>query len=470
MLEKFIQDRTLSCLPFPPNEGQTALLQSLSAFLVSPVIGADGLRSAFVLKGYAGTGKTSIVAALVKALRALQQPVVLLAPTGRAAKVLSAYSGQPAYTIHRHIYRQQQLGVERFSLADNRYRDTLFIIDEASMISARHEDSPFGTGQLLDDLVAYVYAGSGCRMLLSGDDAQLPPVGSSVSPALDAQYLAGYGLHVATCTLTQVARQALDSGILQNATALRTCLADLPLHLPDFPFVCTPDFRPVSGGEVLEVLEQCYREAGVEETLILTRSNRRTNLYNQGVRARLLWKEDEISAGDRVMVSKNNYYWSAAYDDLPFIANGDMLEIVRLRNMREMYGFRFADASLRSLDYDWEIDATVWIDTLNSDSPEANYTLQQTLFARIAEDYPELAHSRRKLVEAVYQSPYFNALQIRFAYAVTCHKAQGGQWKRVLIDAGNVPVGQRNADYCRWLYTAVTRATECVYWLCPYRE
>ena len=462
MIEKFVENRILQALPFAPNEGQRELLGMLSQFVICHDDTGSAKRPAFILRGYAGTGKTSIMAALVRAMDELRQPVVLLAPTGRAAKVLSRYSGKPAYTIHKCIYRQRQLGIEDFTLADNLRKRTLFIVDEASMISGQRDGSSFGTGMLLDDLVSFVYAGEGCRLLLLGDDAQLPPVGSSLSPALDAQYMAGYGLDVTTYTLTQVARQALDSGILANATRLREQIA---MQNTECTMQNGQDFHTLAGTEFLEELERAYREAGEEETIILTRTNRRTNLYNQGVRGRILWKEDEISTGDRLMVSKNNYFWSEQYEDLPFLANGDMLEIVRLRNTREMYGFRFADASLRALDYDWEIDVVLWLDTLTTDSPESNYTLQKTLFERIAEDYPELQRNKKKLIEAIYKSPYFNALQVRFAYAVTCHKAQGGQWKRVFIDTGNIPPEQRDTDYLRWLYTAVTRATESVYLL-----
>lgn len=463
MLEKFIQNRIAHALPFAPNQGQQELLSLLSRFLINGTSSDSTERKAFILRGYAGTGKTSIMAAVVKAMEELRQPVVLLAPTGRAVKVLSRYAGKAAYTIHKFIYRQRQLGIESFALSDNLRKHTLFIVDEASMISGQRDNPTFGTGMLLDDLVSYVYSGEGCRLLLLGDDAQLPPVGASLSPALDADYMAGYGLNVTTYTLTQVARQALDSGILQNATMLREQLAAHTAATEVWQE--SADFHELCGQDFLEQLERAYREVGDEETIILTRTNRRTNLYNQGIRTRILWKEDEISTGDRLMVSKNNYFWTAQYDNLPFLANGDIFSIKRLRNTREIYGFRFADASLHALDYDWEIDAVLWLDTLTTDSPEANYELQKTLFARIAEDYPELQHNRKKLTETIYQSPYYNALQVRFAYAVTCHKAQGGQWKRVFIDRGNVPDEQRDQNYTRWLYTAITRATEQVFLL-----
>ena len=457
MLENFIKNRIIHALPFVPNEGQVELLQLLTRFILS-----QKERKAFVLRGYAGTGKTSIMAALVKALGELQQSIVLLAPTGRAAKVLAHYAQKPAYTIHKYIYRQNKLGVDAFSLSDNLHKHTLFIVDEASMISGQRDNPTFGTGVLLQDLIKYVYAGEGCSMLLLGDDAQLPPVGSELSPALDVSYLLGYGLEITSYTLTQVARQALDSGILSNATAIREQISH-PQQA--FNYQYTSDFQLFNGSDFIDLLEQAYKEVGAEETIILTRTNRRTNLYNQGVRARILWKEDAISAGDRLMITKNNYFWTKDYEGIPFLANGDMMEIVRLRNWREMYGFHFVDASLRAIDYDWEIDLILWLDTLTTDSPEINQQLHRQLFERISEDYPELQRNRKKLVETIYESPYYNALQIRFAYAITCHKAQGGQWKRVFIDPSNIPTEERDTSYYRWLYTAITRARETIYLL-----
>ena len=447
-----------------PNEGQNALLDKLSRFIISPVE-----RKAFILLGYAGTGKTSMMAALVQAYKELQQKVVLLAPTGRAAKVLSRYAHTPAYTIHKFIYRQKKLGEEVFSLNDNLYKNTLFIVDEASMISGIRDNQTFGSGILLDDLVKYVYSGDGCSLLLLGDNAQLPPIGIELSPALREEYMAKYSLNITTHTLTEVARQALDSGILSNATTLRhvalnphnSAGKDMWGYLQQ-----SADLEMISGSDFIEKIEESYRDIGAEQTIILTRTNKRTNIYNQGIRARILWREEEIENGDRLMVSKNNYFWTEKYENLPFLANGDMLEISRLRNIREMYGFHFADAQLRALDYDWEIDAVIWLDTLHSDSPEMNNGLHRELFGRIAEDYPELAHNRKKLIETIYQSPYYNALQVRFAYAVTGHKSQGGQWKHVYIDP--YKGGELHADeegFYRWLYTAVTRASEKVYFI-----
>ncbi len=457
MLSDFILKRIRACLPYTPNDQQEELLTKLCQFLLS-----TEQERLFLLCGYAGTGKTSIVAGVVQALQSLQQRTVLLAPTGRAAKVLSAYSGQPAYTIHKQIYRQKAMGDSRFGLSYNAHKDTLFIVDEASMIanSSSADEQGFGTGRLLDDLLEYVYSGSNCSLLLIGDNAQLPPVGQTISPALDYDYLQGYGLTITQHTLTQVARQALDSGILTNATNLRKQIAEEDvLHAPTFVLDGFPDIRKLSGEEMVEEVERAYREVGVEETMIVVRTNRRMNLYNQGIRARVLWKEDEISGGDRIMVTRNNYFWTKQYEGLDFLANGDMFEIGRLKHFREMYGYHFVDASLHALDYDWEIDVVLWLETLSTDSPEANYQLQKTLVSRIAEDYPEI-HSKKEMWKKIMESPYYNALQVKHAYAVTCHKAQGGQWKRVFVDQGMITEDQYGIDYYRWLYTALTRASE----------
>ena len=461
MLENFIISRIKAELPFEPNAEKEELLQLLGRFLVYQTE-----RKCFVLKGYAGTGKTSVVSALVRALEKLQQPCVLLAPTGRAAKVLARYSGYPAFTIHKWIYRQDSALKETYSIAENKFTNTLYIIDEASMISARRDNDQFGTGSLLDDLIRYVYSGTGCSMLLLGDEAQLPPVGNTDSPALQPDFLRGYQLNVSTFSLKQVARQALDSGILRNATALRMQLAENLAVNPLVKMEESSDLRYIKPNEVQDLIERSYAETGNEETIILTRSNKRTNRYNQGVRASILYKEDLVSNGDRLMISRNNYFWAKDYENLPFLANGDMVEIVRLRNERELYGFKFADASLRLVDYDWEIDAVIWIDTLFTDSPEDSYKLQRKLYERIAEDYPEI-RDKRELNKLIRENEYYNALQIRFAYAVTCHKAQGGQWKHVFIDPWPIQAEDSNPTHedLRWLYTALTRATEKVFLL-----
>ena len=470
MLQNFIIDRIRAEIPFEPNAEKDGLFTALGAFIIS-----RDPRKAFILRGYAGTGKTSVMSAVIRALKKLNQPCILLAPTGRAAKVLSRYSSEQAYTIHKQIYRQNQLGVEAFSLSDNLHRNTLFIVDEASMLSANRDNTTFGSGCLLDDLVRYVYNEKGCSLLLLGDDAQLPPVGSTASPALDAEYMQhSYQLSVVSFQLTQVARQALDSGILSEATRIRERITKVrqwsridstqPVHSNN------RDIIRLKGEEVIESLENSWREVGPEETLIIARSNKMTNLYNGGVRARVLYKEEDLSNGDRIMVTKNNYFWAKEYEDLEFIANGDMFEIQRLTNRHELYGFQFATASLRSVDYNWEIEALVWIDTLMTDSPEANYTLQRELFSRIAEDYPEI-RNKKELIKKIYESPYYNALQIRFAYCVTCHKAQGGQWKHVYIDSGfseewiNGLTETEKQEYLRWLYTAVTKKKKKIYLL-----
>ena len=463
MLERFIQNRILSHLSFIPNEGQMELLQKLSRFIVS-----SDPRRAFILLGYAGTGKTSITAALVEAYKELHQKIVLLAPTGRAAKVISRYAHAPAYTIHKYIYRKKQLGEDIYNLSDNLHKHTLFVVDEVSMLSGMRDNASFGSGILLDDLIQYVFSGEGCSLLLLGDDAQLPPVGSTLSPALNSEYMKGYGLSVTSHILTDVARQALDSGILENANRVRrVALVQSPPPASTWDLIVnSKDCKLLNGSELVEHLENSYSEVGEEDVIILTRTNRRANVYNQGIRSRLLWREEDIETGDKLMVSKNNYFWTEQYDDLPFLANGDILSVVRLRNVREMYGFRFADAQLRSLDYDWEIDAVIWLDSIMSDSPEVNNQYHRQLFDRISEDYPELAHNRKKLVETIYQSPYYNALQMRFSYAVTGHKAQGGQWKHVYIDAyKGGELCESEEGYYRWLYTAITRAREKVYFI-----
>ena len=460
MLTDFILTRIHQHLSYTPNEQQEELLHKLCRFLLS----TDSERL-FLLCGYAGTGKTSLIAGVVQTLHSLSQKTLLLAPTGRAAKVLASYSGMPAYTIHKQIYRQKSMGDFRFGLSFNTHQDTLFIVDEASMIAntGGNEEQSFGTGRLLDDLIEYVYSGRNCSLLLIGDNAQLPPVGQTVSPALDYAYLQGYGLHIEQHTLTQVARQALDSGILTNATGLRKKIAENDvMQPPSFLLDGFHDIRLLQGEEVVEEVERAYQEVGVEETMIVTRTNKRMNLYNQGIRARVLWKEEEISGGDRIMVTRNNYFWTKQYEGVDFLANGDMFEITRLKHFREMYGCHFVDASLHAIDYDWDIDVVLWLETLSTDSPEANYRLQQTLVSRIAEDYPEI-HSKKEMWKKIMENPYYNALQVKHAYAVTCHKAQGGQWKRVFIDQGLLAEDQYNVDYYRWLYTALTRATEQVF-------
>jgi len=464
MLKNFISAKIREHFAFEPTAEQEQLIAQLGDFLVSTV-----REKLFLLKGYAGTGKTSIVSALVRALNELGQKTVLLAPTGRAAKVLSAYSGVSAFTVHKKIYRQKSMAEFQFQLADNLHKNTLFIVDEASMIASSGFDTTFGSGNLLDDLIQYIYNGDECSLLLLGDTAQLPPVMQPTSPALEPNILAGYGLKVSEFTLTHVVRQALESGILQNATMLREEISqENTRQFPRFTISGFSDIIRLNGADLIDEIQRAYNELGEQETIVVTRSNKRANLYNNGIRSRVLMKEDELTNGDLLMVTKNNYFWNKPYKEIDFIANGDILEVRRVRRYTEMYGFRFADLTLRSLDYDWEIDARVWLDILQSDSPAHANELSQRLFSAVAEDYPEITN-KRLLIKTILENEFYNALQVKFAYAVTCHKAQGGQWKHVFIDQGQISGEQINTDYYRWLYTALTRATEKVF-LVNFRE
>ncbi|MDR3652669.1 MAG: AAA family ATPase [Paludibacter sp.] len=458
MLQNFIASRIQAQLPFEPTAQQTQLIEELGVFLMS-----TDSEKAFLLRGYAGTGKTSVVSALVRALNELQQKTILLAPTGRAAKVIAGYSGFPAFTIHKKIYRQKSMSEFRFQLSDNLHTHTLFIVDEASMISNTGTETAFGSGRLLDDLVQFVYSSDGCSLLLLGDTAQLPPVMQPHSPALERDKLLGYGLKVHEFTLTHVVRQALESGILHNATLLRQQLIDeKTTEFPQFDMEGFSDIRKLNGAELIDEIQRAYDGVGVEDTIVVTRSNKRANIYNNGIRARVMLKEDELSGGDLLMVTRNNYYWNKPYKEIDFIANGDILQIVRVRKHHEMYGFRFADLTLRSLDYGWEIDARVWLDALQSESPTAMNELTNKLFQAVAEDYPEIT-TKKELYKTILNNEYYNALQVKFAYAVTCHKAQGGQWKKVFVDPGQIADEQLNSDFYRWLYTALTRATDTVF-------
>jgi len=458
MLHNFIATRIQAQLPFEPTDQQTQLIEALGIFLMS----TDN-EKCFLLRGYAGTGKTSVVSALVRALNELKQKTILLAPTGRAAKVIAGYSGFPAFTIHKKIYRQKSMSEFRFQLADNLNTHTLFIVDEASMISNTGTESTFGSGRLLDDLVEFVYGGQGCSLLLLGDTAQLPPVMQPHSPALERDKLMGYGLKVHEYTLTHVVRQALESGILHNATLLRQQLLDEKTsEFPKFELDGFSDIKKLSGMELIDEIQRSYEGVGVEDTIVVTRSNKRANMYNNGIRARVMMKEDELTNGDLLMVTRNNYFWNKPYKEIDFIANGDILQVTRVRKHHEMYGFRFVDLTLRSLDYDWEIDARIWLDALQSESPAAMNEMTNKLFQSVAEDYPEIT-TKKELYKKILENEYYNALQVKFAYAVTCHKAQGGQWKKVFVDSGQITDEQLNSDFYRWLYTALTRATETVF-------
>lgn len=421
----------------------------------------------FVLKGFAGTGKTTLVAALVKTLDELQRKVVLLGPTGRAAKVFSHFAAHTAFTIHKKIYRQRVFSNEtdNFVIQPNHHRDTLFIVDEASMVANEGLSGPsFGTGRLLDDLVQYVYNGQGCRLMLIGDTAQLPPVGEEESPALSADVLSGYGLAVTECRLTEVVRQEQDSGILFNATALRRRMEQNDcFDWPKVRIAGFPDVKNVPGSELIEAINDCYDHAGMDETMIICRSNKRANLYNKGIRNTILYREEELSTGDVLMVAKNNYFWGADCKELDFIANGDTAVVRRVRRCQELYGFRFAEVILAFPDYgDLELEVKVLLDTLHSDAPSLTSEESNRLFNGVWEDYADIG-SKRERMKKIKEDPFYNALQVKYAYAVTCHKAQGGQWLRVFVDQGYMTEEMLSPDYFRWLYTAFTRATETLY-------
>lgn len=447
---------------YKPTGEQEITIESFVNFLFSPKTDAI-----FLLKGYAGTGKTTLISALVKTLDQLKQKCVLLAPTGRAAKVFSHYAGHPAYTIHRKIYRQRTFSneLDNFVMNANLHQHTLFIVDEASMIANEGlSGGMFGTGRLLDDLIHYVYAGQGCRLMLIGDTAQLPPVGEEESPALSASMLEGYGLEVTEHCLTQVVRQEQDSGILYNATSLRQYIAEEEyFSLPRIKADGFPDIRIISGGELIDTINECYDKAGMDETMIICRSNKRANLYNKGIRNTILYREDELNTGDLLMVAKNNYYWGADCKEMDFIANGDIAVVRRVRRTHEMYGFRFADVTLCFPDYnDLELDVKILLDTLHSDSPALTREESNRLFQAVQEDYGDITVKRERM-KKIKEDTWYNALQVKYAYAVTCHKAQGGQWQRVFVDQGYMTEEMLTPDYYRWLYTAFTRATEVLY-------
>lgn len=423
----------------------------------------------FLLNGYAGTGKTSLVGALVRILTHLRQNVVLLAPTGRAAKVFALNSGHKALTIHKKIYRQKSFSGSfgNFSLNDNLHKHTLFIVDEASMISDNSEgDISFGSGSLLDDLIQYVYAGEGCRLMLVGDAAQLPPVGGMYSPALIPDVLKKFGLEVWSASLKMVVRQQEMSGILWNATLLRQMVvSELSMVFPRVRITGFPDVKVVSGDELIEQLEDSYSKCGFDQTVVVTRSNKRANIYNNGIRNRILYREEELCSGDQLLVVKNNYYWATQQKagTFDFIANGDVAEVRRVRRERSLYGFRFADVLLRFPDYDdEEMEVTILLDTLQSEAPALTREQHEKLFSAIEEDYSDITVKRERM-KKMKMDPYLNALQVKYAYALTCHKAQGGQWSHVYVDQGYLTEEMLTTDYYRWLYTAFTRASEKLY-------
>ncbi len=540
MTETELTLRIKEAMGMEPTEEQAMAIGECCRFLAD-----RGDRVAMIMRGSAGTGKTTLAGAIVRALGRLGQKMLLLAPTGRAAKVFSLNAGQPAFTIHRKIYRQKTLNAAmgRFSLGENLHADTLFIIDEASMIANQgYGEQAFGSGCLLDDLVQYVYSGRNCRMMLIGDSAQLPPVGETESPALSTIMIEGYAISVYEANLTEVLRQSQQSGILHNATIIRQLNNNISGEYPSgfqfsqnsqssqfspLPKIRTKgftDIRIVPGDELIDTLASSYNHVGLDETIVVSRSNKRANVYNQGIRNQILGREEELTTGDMLMIVKNNYYWTELMEQREqsqarlnsaesrqkstsfackegheekkketeraaavsavaageivavaervaieennrpaFIANGDIARVQRVRNIRELYGFRFADITLMFPDYDdYEITCTVLLDSLSSDAPSLSREQNEQLFNAVMEDYAHIPHKADR-IKQLRQDIYYNALQVKFAYAVTCHKAQGGQWAHVYIDQGYMTADMLTPDYIHWLYTAITRATEQVY-------
>lgn len=458
MLNDFIASVIERELTFAPTASQKQAIAELARFIAD----TDSNNGIFILRGYAGTGKTSLMQALVAGLEKLKHSVVLLAPTGRAAKVISYYTQRPAFTIHKRIYRQRSLAQSfgRFDLDVNMLANAVFIVDEASMIADNSPDGKvFGSGSLLDDLMSFVYNRRNCKLVLVGDTAQLPPVGLSVSPALDRDILArGFLKEVYEAELDQVMRQSEDSGILFNATIIRRLIAEgqpakLKLDIARFP-----DIVRVSGEDLPDAIAKSYSDCGIGDTILITRSNKRANQFNEGIRQSVQWKDSEIGSGDYVMIAKNNYQGFDDVEGVTFIANGDIAEVRSVTNFQELFGFRFADAVLRFPDYgDVEIKKKIILDTLHTESPALSAEQNKALFYEVEKDYAD-EHNKKKRYEKIRTDPYFSALQIKFAYAITGHKSQGGQWKHVYLDHGYLPEPEMDVDMLRWMYTAFTRA------------
>ncbi len=461
MFSTHIATQIYAKICFETTPGQKKIIEKLSEYL-----SGDDFSRIFVLNGYAGTGKTTLIAALVGALKEVGIKPVLLAPTGRAAKVLARYAGEKALTIHKRIYRERTNAdyESKFTLNPNPERGAVFLVDEASMLSDTTSGGAiFGSGSLLSDLVEYVRSGRGCRLILVGDSAQLPPVGSDFSPALDPSTLSAYG-EVDYATLDEVVRQESESGILFNATLVRCMLENGLCEIPHFD-LNYPDIEALEGGEFLEKLQDCYDRYGRDETIVITRSNRRANRYNEGIRRNVLYAEEEIESRDMLMVVKNNYYFPEHTENCPmnFIANGDIARLKRIRRFEDFYGFRFVDAVVEFPDYeDTEIECKLLLDTLTSESPSLTREESSRLFYEVEKDYTEI-RSKLKRFREIRENPHFNALQIKFSYAVTCHKAQGGQWRAVFVDRCLFGEEPMTRDLLRWLYTALTRATERLY-------
>ncbi|MCT8340179.1 AAA family ATPase [Flavobacteriaceae bacterium TK19130] len=449
--------------PFDPTQTQEVALKQLAAFSTN-----DQEEEIFLLKGYAGTGKTTIVGAMVKNLWKIKRSSVLMAPTGRAAKVISNYSNKEAFTIHRKIYmpKSEKGGGVSFRLQKNKHRNVLFIVDEASMIPDVNQDSKmYENGSLLDDLMEYVYSGHNCKLVLIGDTAQLPPVRLTISPALDKNFLQNhYFKNVVQVELNEVVRQQQDSGILLNATELRQRLADgfyedFKFDIKNFKDVV----RPFDGQELMDAINDAYTQLGNEESVIIVRSNKRANLYNQNIRSRILFQESELSAGDYLMVVKNNYFWVKPHSEAGFIANGDIIKVLEIYGFKDLYGFRFAEVLVQMVDYPKmkPLETVLLLDTLTSESPSLSYDESNRLYQEVKKDYAKEKSNYKKFL-SIKKNRYFNALQVKFSYAITCHKSQGGQWNTVFVEQPYLPEGV-SKEYLRWLYTAITRAEKKLY-------
>lgn len=449
--------------PFEPTTKQNIVLLQLSEFVFD-----DSPNGLYLLKGYAGTGKTSIIGTLVSNLWETKKSAVLMAPTGRAAKVISNYSGKEAFTIHKKIYfpKKDKAGGVKFVLQPNKHRNTIFIVDEASMIPDTPADSKlFENGSLLDDLIQYVYSGHKCKLLLIGDKAQLPPVKSDLSPAMDIQLLdLNYNKKVFQMELDEVVRQELGSGILENATRLREVLMDEFYESFSFNLKGFNDIvRLIDGQEIMDAINDAYDANGHEETAIIVRSNKRANLYNQQIRNRILFRDNELTAGDYMMVVKNNYFWIKPTTEAGFIANGDIIEVLEIFSIKELYGFRFAEVKVKMVDYPRmrPFETVLLLDTIDAEAPSLTYEDSNKLYQEVQKDYEDETSNYRKFLK-IKGNKHFNALQVKFSYAITCHKSQGGQWNTVFVEQPYLPNGM-DKEYIRWLYTAITRAKEKLY-------
>jgi exodeoxyribonuclease-5 len=450
----FLEQKFTALFPHVLTPEQAASTARIAKFLTSPAN-----NEALLFKGYAGTGKTTMLATVVRMMAELRHKTVLMAPTGRAAKVFAGYAGFNAFTVHRKIYRRRSDPAGGFELAPNLHKDTLFIVDEASMLANDHDGiAAFGSGRLLDDLINYIFNGDNCRLILAGDDAQLPPVGLNESPALNPTCLKQYNLNITELQLTQVVRQEETSGILFNATAIRKAIRTCDTQL--YPQLRTGflDFKLVNGEDFLEELTAAYARDGIDDTIVICRSNKAAGIYNNGIRNRILCREEEISRGDRLMVVKNNYSFGKQDIETDFIANGEILSVIRVRHTEELYGLRFCNIQARFDSYDAELEVKLLLDVLACDTPALPKELADNLYAEISSEYETATKTER--TKRMRENPFLNALQVKYAYAVTCHKAQGGQWSNVFIDTGFVSDDMLGEDFYRWLYTAITRATK----------